>query len=86
MYRYNVANDSMLWMRGAGEFMRKVIGIGIQGLSIREEEKYQKLQGTYPVIFLSFAAVKADNLSDARLATSISVLCLRRILTWSVPS
>ncbi len=51
MHRYNVANDSMLWMRGAGEFMRKVIGIGIQGLSIWEEEKYQKLQGTYPVIF-----------------------------------
>lgn len=88
-----------------------------EGLSIWEEEKYRKLQGTYPVIFLSFAAVKADNLpvvkeqikqeivrlyrrngylaesdclseeekreyreisvemSDARLATSINVLC-----------
>ena len=33
-----------------------------EGLSIWEEEKYRKLQGTYPVIFLSFAAVKADNL------------------------
>ena len=29
-----------------------------EGLSIWEEEKYQKLQGTYPVISLSFAGVK----------------------------
>ena len=29
-----------------------------EGLSIWEEEKYQKLQGTYPVISLSFANVK----------------------------
>ena len=26
-----------------------------EGLSIWEDEKYRKLQGTYPVIFLSFA-------------------------------
>ncbi|MCI9595868.1 MAG: AAA family ATPase [Firmicutes bacterium] len=31
-----------------------------EGLSIWEEEKYRKLQGTYPVIFLSFANVKAN--------------------------
>ena len=37
-----------------------------QNLSIWKEEKYRKLQGTYPVISLSFAAVKADNYSDAR--------------------
>ena len=29
-----------------------------EGLSIWQEEKYRKLQGTYPVISLSFAAVK----------------------------
>ena len=29
-----------------------------EGLSIWEEEKYRKLQGTYPVISLSFAYVK----------------------------
>ena len=29
-----------------------------EGLSIWEEEKYRQLQGTYPVIFLSFADVK----------------------------
>ena len=38
-----------------------------EGLSIWEEEKYRKLQGTYPVIFLSFAAVKADNLVEAKI-------------------
>ena len=37
-----------------------------EGLSIWQEEKYRKLQGTYPVIFLSFAAVKAGNLEDAK--------------------
>lgn len=36
-----------------------------QGLSIWKEEKYQKLQGTYPVIFLSFADVKQTNYKDA---------------------
>lgn len=37
-----------------------------EGLSIWEEEKYRNLQGTYPVIFLSFASVKAGNLEDAK--------------------
>ena len=32
-----------------------------EGLSIWEEEKYRVLQGTYPVIFLSFANVKEEN-------------------------
>ena len=39
------------------------------GPSIWEEEKYQKLQGTYPVIFLSFASVKARNLKEAKIQT-----------------
>ena len=30
-----------------------------EGLSIWNEEKYRQLQGTYPVIFLSFANIKA---------------------------
>lgn len=37
-----------------------------QGLSIWEDEKYRELQGTYPVLFLSFAAVKSDNYTDAK--------------------
>ena len=32
-----------------------------EGLSIWHEEKYRELQGTYPVISLSFARVKEDN-------------------------
>lgn len=32
-----------------------------EGLSVWKEEAYRHLQGTYPVIFLSFAAVKAEN-------------------------
>lgn len=31
-----------------------------KGLSIWEDEKYRKLQGSYPVIFLSFADIKGD--------------------------
>ncbi len=35
------------------------------GLSIWEDEAYRKLQGMYPVIFLSFADVKQNNYVDA---------------------
>lgn len=31
------------------------------GLSIWKEERYRELQGTYPVIFLSFAGIKGNN-------------------------
>ncbi|MBP3609771.1 MAG: AAA family ATPase [Lachnospiraceae bacterium] len=37
-----------------------------EGLSIWEEEKYRELQGTYPVISLSFARVKEGNYTDTR--------------------
>ena len=37
-----------------------------EGLSIWKNEKYRKLQGTYPVISLSFARVKETNYADAR--------------------
>lgn len=49
-------------------FSRKYAGRSdlFKGLSIWKEERYRKLQGTFPVIFLSFAAVKADNLEDAK--------------------
>lgn len=36
-----------------------------EGLFIWEDETYRKLQGTYPVIFLSFADVKQTNGADA---------------------
>ena len=37
-----------------------------EGLSIWQEERYRQLQGTYPVIFLSFANVKETSYLDAR--------------------
>ncbi len=36
-----------------------------EGMSVWEDEEYRKLQGTYPVIFLSFADVKQNNYIDA---------------------
>ena len=36
-----------------------------EGLSIWKNEKYHALQGSYPVIFLSFADVKQNNYKDA---------------------
>lgn len=35
------------------------------GLDIWKEEKYRELQGTYPVIFLSFAGIKETNYTMA---------------------
>lgn len=37
-----------------------------EGLSIWEDEEYRALQGTYPVISLSFAIIKESNYSDTR--------------------
>ena len=37
-----------------------------EGLSVWEDEEYRKLQGTYPVISLSFARVKELNYEDSR--------------------
>ncbi len=37
-----------------------------EGLSVWQEEKYRRLQGTYPVIALSFAKVKETSYQEAR--------------------
>ena len=37
-----------------------------EGMNIWNYEKYRKLQGTYPVIFLSFAEVKNPNLQEMK--------------------
>lgn len=36
-----------------------------EGLSVWKDERYRQIQGTYPVIFLSFADVKQNNCADA---------------------
>ena len=45
----------------------------VEGLSVWEDEKYRQLQGTYPVIFLSFADVKADNIEAAKAQVKVKV-------------
>ena len=49
-------------------FSVKYAGRGdlFEGKAIWQDEKYRKLQGTYPVISLSFAGVKATNYADVR--------------------
>jgi len=37
-----------------------------EGLDIWKDEKYRELQGTYPVIFLSFASIKSNNFTDTK--------------------
>ncbi|MCI9021088.1 MAG: AAA family ATPase [Eubacterium sp.] len=37
-----------------------------ENLAVWQDERYQRLQGTYPVIFLSFAAVKEHRYDTAR--------------------
>ena len=56
-------------------FSNRYAGRGdlFEGLSVWEDEKYRQLQGTYPVIFLSFADVKADNIQDARTQVKMKV-------------
>ena len=38
-----------------------------EGLSIWKEEKFRSLQGTYPVISMSFASIKEDHYESAKL-------------------
>ncbi len=44
-----------------------------EGLDIWKEEKFRKLQGTYPVIFLSFAGVKGKNYEDTIKTIKIAI-------------
>ncbi len=44
-----------------------------EGLDIWNDEKYRQLQGTYPVIFMSFAGIKAGNVTDMRAAVKIAI-------------
>ena len=49
-------------------FSNKYVGRGdlFEGLLIWNDEKYRQLQGTYPVIFISFAEIKANNFKDTK--------------------
>ena len=56
-------------------FSNRYAGRGdlFEGLSIWDDEKYRQLQGTYPVIFISFADVKANNIQDAKTQVKMKV-------------
>ena len=73
-------------------FSLKYAGRGdlFEGLAIWNEEKYRNLQGTYPVISLSFAIVKETNYDAARkkicellvdLYNQYAFLCDSEVLT-----
>ena len=47
-----------------------------EGLEIWKDEEYRKLQGTYPVIFLSFADIKGNTFEMARQQICIKILDL----------
>lgn len=47
-----------------------------EGLDIWKEEKYRQIQGTYPVIFLSFADVKQRTYKEARESILRSICAL----------
>ncbi len=57
-------NMSMLEMFFSVKYAER--GELFEGLSIWENEKYRSLQGTYPVIFLSFANVKEQDYGTTR--------------------
>lgn len=54
-------------------------GALFDGLSIWQREKYRALQGTYPVVFLTFADVKANTYPDAmyQIKNSITALYIK---------
>lgn len=59
-------NMSMLEQFFSNQYAEE--GILFEGLSVWKDEKYRSLQGSYPVIFLSFAAVKGESYEVARLS------------------
>lgn len=53
-----------------------------EGLQIWEDERYRNIQGTYPVIFLSFAAIKGVTYEAAREGIIQSLIRLYTKYAW----
>ena len=53
-----------------------------EGLTIWQDEKFRKIQGTYPVIFLSFAGIKYANYKDTRVALNGLIMDLYNQYEW----
>lgn len=47
-----------------------------EGIDIWKDSGYRQIQGTYPVLYLSFASVKADNVSDAKKQVKSQIVSL----------
>ena len=47
-----------------------------EGLAIWKEEKFQNMQGTYPVIFMTFAGVKGKNYEEATIGIKKQIVML----------
>lgn len=62
-------------------FSRTYEGCGelFEGLSIWEDEKYRALQGTYPVIFLSFADIKGETFEETKQGIKYALERLYRL-------
>ena len=65
-------------------FSNKYAGRGdlFEGLAIWKEEKYRKLQGTYPVLFLSFAGIKQTNYLQTKYALNRLLVKLYNQYEW----
>ena len=53
-----------------------------EGLDIWMDEKYRELQGTWPVLFLSFAGVKQSSFEDARYVINSKLQDLYNQYAW----
>lgn len=72
-YRDAHRTPQTFWENAEYEYDRTIFSVKyagrrdlFQGLAIWEEEKYRALQGTYPVISLSFANVKENGYEKVR--------------------
>ena len=65
-------------------FSNKYAGRGdlFEGLEIWRDEKYRALQGTYPVIFLSFAGIKYTDFHETRAAINGMISDVYKKYRW----
>ena len=67
-------------------FSNKYEGRGdlFEGLEIWEDEKYRRIQGTYPVIFLSFAGVKQTSYNETKKSINLLIKKLFTQYKWLI--
>lgn len=69
-------------------FSVKYAGCGnlFEGLDVFKDEKYRELQGSYPVIFLSFANVKEQTYESAKKGyAKFCQICIRKMIFLRIP-